>query len=456
MDTYIEKKQFHKIVWFKKVLYAGLTAVSIAVVFMAVINVFFHARINGYIEKRIVHEFSSKYPACAVKISRFDFSLWNNRITADSVALTSADTAFSCAIGTFSVSGIMWTRLVRKEHRNEAISEAVVDAHDIVVKFRNSDYGFSCKRVRVSMPDGEILAEGAGFKPFEEDTHFFARKKFRATRFRLSIPACRISGLAVKELLQGTGYRARSIQIDSPSIDALVHRYVPVAPDNSRLPMPNEMMKAIHKKIRLESLKIVNGYLSYSEVYAPGALPAIITLDSMQLRSDGIGTGEVPGETTAIHCRANFMQGGIVTMDMALPLSSQEFSVKYSGTLNAMQLTKLNAFLDHSEYVHIDSGILQTATYDVEVTSGRASGTVKALYKHLKISILNKKTGSSQGIVNEVGSLIMNNLKIRTENMPGSKVSLKIGKVNYKRRSQNTFIQFLWFSLRTGILDVLY
>jgi hypothetical protein len=33
--------------------------------------------------------------------------------------------------------------------------------------------------------------------------------------------------------------------------------------------------------------------------------------------------------------------------------------------------------------------------------------------------------------------------------------SMKEGKVNYTRRPEDEFLQFLWFALRSGVLDVI-
>jgi hypothetical protein len=50
-------------------------------------------------------------------------------------------------------------------------------------------------------------------------------------------------------------------------------------------------------------------------------------------------------------------------------------SFQYSGSLDVMDPARLNSFIEVGERLRIKSGILQSATFDVNVTTGRASGT---------------------------------------------------------------------------------
>jgi hypothetical protein len=45
-------------------------------------------------------------------------------------------------------------------------------------------------------------------------------------------------------------------------------------------------------------------------------------------------------------------------------------------------------------------------------------------------------------------------MKIRRTNMPDKAGSMKIGRVKYTRKQDDTFFQLLWFSLRNGVGDV--
>jgi hypothetical protein len=77
------------------------------------------------------------------------------------------------------------------------------------------------------------------------------------------------------------------------------------------------------------------------------------------------------------------------------------------------------------------------------------------MYKDLEIAVLDKQTGTEQGLGNRVASFLTNVLKIRNSNAPDATGLMKEGMVNYTRRPEEEFQQFVWFGLRSGVLDLI-
>jgi hypothetical protein len=86
---------------------------------------------------------------------------------------------------------------------------------------------------------------------------------------------------------------------------------------------------------------------------------------------------------------------------------------------------------------------------------GQARGHVRGAYQDLEIAFLDKKTGTTNGFDNRVASFLANLLKIRSSNAPELSGAPKEGEVNYTRQPGEQFQQFLWFALRTGVLDII-
>jgi hypothetical protein len=101
------------------------------------------------------------------------------------------------------------------------------------------------------------------------------------------------------------------------------------------------------------------------------------------------------------------------------------------------------------------AGCAQEAAFDIDVTAGQARGRVRTIYRDLQIAVLDKQTGSEKGIGNRVTSWLVNVLQIRNANVPDASGTTREGKVDYKRKEDDGFVQFLWFALRTGVLDVI-
>ena len=148
------------------------------------------------------------------------------------------------------------------------------------------------------------------------------------------------------------------------------------------------------------------------------------------------------------------MNAGKLKLQMTTPVPSAEFSLRCAGSLAAMDLTCLNAFLGNAEHTRIKSGSVQKALFEIDVTDGEARGRVRAVYRDLEIAVLEDQRGSQKGLVNPVTSPLAQVLKIRNSNTPDASGSMKEGKVNHRRRPNDGFLKFAWSALRSGVVDL--
>jgi hypothetical protein len=451
-----EKKDWKKFPIRKVAVYAIGSVAAIVLVCVAVFLFIPDTFINGYFKNKIIKAFEKAYPAYSIGIAGIHYNLWENRIGSDSLTLISNDSTFSCSIGAFSAKGIAWFQLLRhKGNAFKVLGGSTVDAGEIALVFRNPHYGLRCGRLHISAPGSEILLEALELRPMANDDKFFASSAFRKTRIRINIPQCKVTGADCRGLLQGTAYAARSIVLNDPSFDVLVDMDKPCNKNSLRPLMPSEALSSIRKIIRVNSVSIIKARLKYSERYIIGSPPAEVTFDSMRMSAEGITNHAAPGATAVISGRGVFMKTSVMKVHMNIPLASPEIPMRYSGSLDGMDLTRLNSFLEIGEGLRIKSGVLESGTFDITSIAGLAHGTLRAMYKDLNIAALNVLTGSEKGVLNRIASFMTNAMKIRASNMPDKSGSIKIGEVKYEKKRDDTFFQLIWFSLRSGIGDVI-
>jgi hypothetical protein len=389
-----------------------------------------------------------------LRIGELDYAVGANRLIAQSVTLSATNSTLK--VGRISLTGVRWARLLwGTAALADVLAKASLDATNLDVQFPQAHYGIRCARLRASVPGSELSAEGTELRTLVEDEEFFAAHDFRTTRFHVVVPECKVVGLAYGELLQGKSYRARSVHFSGPSFDALVNRDKPVEPFVKSPLMVHEALAAIRQPLQVDSLSITNGHLTYCERVVAGADPGVLTFGAVSMSVEGIANrGEA---TAAIQLRAqgDLMDAGTMKVLMTIPITPPDFSLHYSGSLSAMDLTRLDAFLEIAEHTRIKSGSAQEASFEIEVTDGQARGRVRAIYKDLEMAVLDKKNGTEKGLDNRVASFLENVLKIRNSNAPDASGSMKEGVVNYTRRPDDEFQQFAWFALRTGVMDVI-
>jgi len=240
-----------------------------------------------------------------------------------------------------------------------------------------------------------------------------------------------------------------------PEFDALINVDKLPRPFVKSPLMVHEALAAIQPPFQVDQLSVTNGLITYAERATPGADSAVLTFDAVSLSVAGIANHGQPTATIELQGQGDLMSAGTLKVVMSIPIVPADFALHYSGSLSAMDLTRLDAFVELSEHVRIQSGTVQEAAFDIEVHAGQAIGRVQAIYDDLKVTVLDEETGTEQGFDNRVASFLANVLKVRTANAPDALGSMKQGDVNYLRAPEETFLEFVWFALRSGVMDVI-
>lgn len=435
--------------------YVGIIIGTIILICVLIFIFFPDPFINAFLKDRITKAFTEAYPAYSIKLGDMHYNVWKNSLGCDSITLKTNDSTFTCNIGSFSVSGIGWMKIfLQRDFNSNTLTSSVVDAQKIVLNFRKSQNEIRFGKLHVSVADSEMTADSMKYYSLIDDERFFAKSKFRQTRFRFDIPQIKIIGLDCLSLLQGNIYKAKNINIHDVFADILVNMDKPYDKNSSNPQMPNEAISSLKEIVKIDSLNIFNGRLKYSERFAVRAKPGVITFNKVKVSVSGIANHTANPDTAVVHAEGTFMNAAKMKLFMEVPLTSKNFSLRYSGSLSTMDVTKLNEFIESGEHHRIKSGILQSATFNINVNSGHATGTLRAIYKDLTIAILNKDTGSEKGIFNRIFSFFGKVFVIRGTNMPDEKGLMKIGEINYIRNPQDYFLQFVWFALRGGVADL--
>ena len=434
--------------------YVGASLGTLVVAVAVFILMFGGAILNRYGKGKVERAFAKAHPGCALRIGELDYSVGADRLVAQVVTLNAPNVTLK--VGRISLTGARWARLLwGTAAPAEVLAKASLEATNLDVEFPQAHYGIRCARLRASVPDSELIAEGTELRPLTGDEAFFAAHEFQTPRFHVVVPECRVLGLAYGELLQGKESRARSVHFSNPSFDALLNRDKPPQPFVKSPLMVHEALASIRQPLQIDSLSITNGHLTYCERLVVGADPAVLTFGAVSLSVEGIANRGQPAAAIQLRGQGNLMDAGTLKVLMSIPITPPDFALHYSGSLSAMDLTRLNAFLEIAEHTRIKSGSAQEAAFEINVTAGQARGRVRGIYKDLEIAVLDKQTGSAKGLDSRVSSFLANLLKIRSSNAADASGSRKEGEVNYTRKPDLEFLQFAWFALRTGVMDII-
>ena len=412
--------------------------------------------INTFAKNKITNAFTEAYPEYSILLGEMHYSIWDNRLECDSISLQTKDSTFTSSLNSFSVSGINCIKIIfQNEFGHTTLSSSVFESQNIVLRFHKTQKELRLGRLYFSVMDSLIMLDSIKYHPAINDAQFFSKSKFRQTRARLDISKIEIKGFDFLSFLKGDKYAVRKISMNEVFADVLLNKDKPKDENEPNPQMPNELFSSLKEIINIDSLEITNGRLKYSERFKINAIPGVITFNKFNILASGISNQTAEHETTIIHAEGLFMNTAPMKVFMAIPLTSKKFSLRYSGTVGKMQVAELNKFLEPVENKHISSGVIQSAVYDINVNSGQAGGSLRVEYSDLKIANFNTNAGAvSTGVLNRISNYVGNMFIIRTTNLPDDKGMIKIGEINYIRKPQEYFFQFLWLSLRSGVGDV--
>ena len=439
----------------KAAKYTSIVFGSLIFIFVLIFIVFQDKLINTFLKEPITKTFNEANAAYSLKLGDLNYSLWQNTLSSDSIILQRSDSSITYTAGSFSVGGISWLNILWK--RNISVNDlanSTINAQEIKIQFHRVQNELQIKSLHISAEDSLLSAETIDYISTINDEEQFAQSQFRQTRTKLNIPGIKVTGLDFLSLLKGKSYIAGNISVHDLSAEILVNMDKPYEKTEVKPLMPNEALAAINKNIKIDSIKIIDGRLNYSERYSVGAKPGLITFNKVDVTILGIANTSEQSDTLLVKSKGVFMNSATLNLFMKIPLSQNNFSMQYSGYLSGMNINKLNSFLEPAEYHRIKSGVIHSATFNINVNSGNAGGTLRIAYENLAIAILNKKSGSENGFGVQLASLLGKIFIIRANNMPDKNGKMEIGEIKYARDAYDNFMQFVWFALRSGLADV--
>jgi hypothetical protein len=434
--------------------YVGISLGVVVITLAICIIIFGGAILNSYGKTRIERAYSKANPGSELQIGDLEYAVGANRLVARSVTLTTKNMTLD--LGQMTLTGIPWGRiLLGTRGWGNILAQANLDLINLKAEFHDAQYGLRCARLHASVPASELTAQEVRVEPFVEDEAFFAAQEFRATRFQVVLPECRVSGLEYGELIEGTAYRALSVHFTDPYFEAMINSDKEPPPRSQSPPMAHEALAAIEKPLRVEYLSVTNGLVAYAERPMPGVEPGVLTFGKVSLAIENLSNRGSGAESIEIQGHGDLMNAATLEARLSIPISPPAFALHYSGSLAEMELARLNRFLEPVEQIRINSGTAQSAEFEIEVREGQARGRVRALYDDLDISLLDEETGSPRGIRKRFVSFLANLLKVQKSNQPDQMGELRVGDVSYTRSADDQFLEFLWVALRSGLLDLI-
>ncbi len=308
-------------------------------------------------------------------------------------------------------------------------------------------YELKVKRLDLR-PDRTVNVQSVQLQPRLSDREFVRRSKVQKDRFILRIPQVTFQGFDLEQAFHNS-LVARSIHVQNPNLNIYRDKRAPERKDNRPL-MPQEAIRNVNFRVQIDSTIISGASVTYSEQVPDAPTPGKITFNKSNIRVTNLTNN--PNRMThrtpmVIKANTMLMNGGLLDLTVRMNLLSKQFDAVYFGYLEQMQVTAFNLISLPNENIRLLDGTVNKVTFASSIRRGVATGTVEALYEGLKIEIIDPGKRRKSEVLTLLGNMV-----VRANNTNEGRKPARVAPILYRREATDSFIGFLWQSLRTGLL----
>jgi hypothetical protein len=304
--------------------------------------------------------------------------------------------------------------------------------------------------VRASTVDSSFLVSGIEFAPTSTDAEFFRQLAARHDRIRVTVASVRGRGIDLYAWMRGD-VRARAIELDSADVDVLSNRRLPPGAGDPWL--PTRRIRSFAGEMRLDTV-LVSGRIVYNEIPARQARDAA-RIEFEQLDGRVTGISNAAGAPPIVLDASMSLFEAPATIHIEIPYDSSTYRMEMSGTVGAIDLTRVNSLTVPLQGIEVQGGHLAALRFDATVDGRTAGGTVWAAYRDLDVQIVDRETGEG-GLFDDIKSFVTNTFVLRGDNMPGAGEAdeARPGAIEYFVKRDDSFFTRVWAPIRSGLMAV--
>ncbi|MBS1597866.1 MAG: DUF748 domain-containing protein [Bacteroidetes bacterium] len=241
---------------------------------------------------------------------------------------------------------------------------------------------------------------------------------------------------------------AEKISVRQNRIYAFRDRRLPL--ETKTKPLPAEYFKTIPLEIRVKDISIGNTYFEYEEFPKKGKQTGILKILHLRVGISPFINHPMSNDPAYMKMKVegSLMGSGSVRALMQFPLQKQnEYEV--DGAFNDLDLTTLNASAENLGKIHIESGLLNSLSFQFRLDEEKSTGKIVGEYHQLVIDKLREKPDEKKK--DKFKSFFLKNFIVPKNKDKTLAESKRTGKVDYKRDPSRYFSYYLLHSLLTGV-----
>jgi hypothetical protein len=225
--------------------------------------------------------------------------------------------------------------------------------------------------------------------------------------------------------------------------------------ENRRPKMPQDLMKSAEYSFMIDSFKLINSRINYTEQPLIGDSEGKIRFSEIEARlmpftNMKSSTGKIPD--FRVEATATIMDSCQVKTSMNFQMNHPENLFTATGSLSSFNMHILNPVLEPLAFLSIRSGRVDQFQFKFSADQTKSVGDLFFGYNNLRISVLETKNGNTKE--SKFASFLANSLMLRSKN-PKGKEQLLPNEINFQRDQKRSVINYTWKSVFSGIRNTM-
>lgn len=316
----------------------------------------------------------------------------------------------------------------------------------------DSLYVVAATDFRADSRDSVVEVAAIQFTPTLEAMPFFGRLPQRADRMNLSAGPIRIEGIDFANYIRDGALHVRLIELDSMDL----HIYSDIELDWGPKARPCEYhmgFSEIPVPIRLDTLRVNDGFIRYSELAKGSVRPGELTFEHVNGGITNLTNDPqlmTPATPAVVSMSAKLFGEGDMSATVRYPLLSPTLDFDIEASAGPMPLAAVSRFSTNVAGVEINDGELDTLWVGLESRDGQATGRVHMRYRDLDFRVLDRNTGKEKVWHSILG--FAGNVATRASNPGKPEDEPRDGKIDYSCGDKHiVFFEFFVGSLVNGL-----
>ncbi len=399
---------------------------------------------------RIVGRFASPEKTGPAKLSPFNISIQNlffDRLVLDIKSATTAQ-AYSLKGGILKVYDINVEKLDTLS--SHIIGQLDFDVPEFKTVTPDSLYTFLVVGINYSATSKMLVADSFAIQPNYSEYGFTARHQFETDRIEGRFSQISFHDFSAAEYIKSGNLTSSFIGIGELNLD--VFRDKRKHFQHIERPTFQELIYNYPGILNIDSIGILSGNIVYSEHAEKAIEKGSVSLDEIDATIYKITNDTIYKTEEAyleLQMNALFMGKGKVAILLKSRIFDSQNTFAVNGTLSGMEASGLNPILENHAFITITSGKINSMDFSISANNTKATGNLKLLYQGLGLAILNKQTGETGAIIEQVKSVIANIIVMESNPMPGEEV--RPGIIDYERDPDKFLFNYVVKALTSGL-----